>query len=123
MLVVDDDRESRHGLTVQLKATGYKVLTASDGKAAIDSAIEHHPDAILMGSYMPEMNGLDALIHLGTHSDVKDIPVIILSTSLRDRDKALDEGARFFFQKPCPLETILTALGEVIGQPMTEGVH
>ena len=128
VLVVDDDRELLQGLTVRLKATGYEVLTATDGKAAIDSAIEHHPDAILMDNYMPEMNGLDALIHLSTHPEAKDIPVIMLSASLRDRDKALDEGARFFFQKPCPPETILTALSEVIGQShsdqsMTIGVN
>ncbi|MEO2048627.1 MAG: response regulator, partial [Pirellulales bacterium] len=81
------------------------------------------PDAILMDNYMPEMNGLDALIHLVKQPETKDIPVIMLSASLHDRDQALDEGARYFFQKPSPPETILIALDEVIGQSMTVGAN
>ena len=95
--------------------------TSTNGRAALDAAIKHHPDAILMDNYMPEMNGIDALVVLTTHPVAHDIPVIMLSASFRDRDKALYIGARYFFQKPCPTETVLTALAEVIAQSVVAG--
>lgn len=119
VLAVDDDTELLHGMTVRLKAGGYRVLTAVNGRLALESAIENRPDAILMDNYMPEMNGLEALIKMAANPETSGIPVIMVSASLRDHDVALEEGARYFFQKPCPPQTILSALEEVINQPAT----
>ncbi|HYW78193.1 MAG TPA: response regulator, partial [Thermoguttaceae bacterium] len=52
VLIVDDDREMLCGLDIRLTANGFEVLTATNGKTAIDSAIKNHPDAILMDNYM-----------------------------------------------------------------------
>ena len=117
VLVVDDDRELVRGLSLRLHAAGYDVFTAKDGKAAIHSAIEHHPNAILMDNYMPGMDGIHAMDRLGEHPDTKDIPIIMLSASIRDQQKALQQGAKLFFQKPCNHNTIVAALGDVINQP------
>ena len=117
VLVVDDDRELVRGLSLRLHAAGYDVHTAKDGKAAIHSAIEHRPNAILMDNYMPGMNGIRAMDQLGEHPDTKDIPIIMLSASIRDQNMALQQGAKFFFQKPCNHNTIMAALGDVINRP------
>ncbi len=122
VLVVDDDIELRNGMAVRLKAIGYQVITATNGKEAVDAAIAHHPDAMLLDNFMPEMSGMEALTCLANHPQAKHIPIIMLSASLRDRDKALEEGARYYFQKPCPAETVLSALAEVIEQTVTQGV-
>ena len=115
VLVVDDDREMLCGLGIRLSASGFEVLTAANGKTGIEAALRHHPDAILMDNYMPVMDGLEALGQLGTHEETSDIPVVMLSASLRDQQKALEQGARFFLQKPCDAETIVAALKEAIG--------
>jgi len=117
VLVVDDDRELVRGLSLRLHAAGYDVFTAKDGNAAITSAIEHHPNAILMDNFMPGMDGIHAMDRLGEHPATKDIPIIMLSASIRDQQKALQQGARFFFQKPCNHHTIVAALGDIIKQP------
>ena len=116
VLVVDDDRELVRGLSLRLHAAGYDVFTAEDGNAAITSAIEHHPNAILMDNYMSGMDGIRAMDRLGEHPDTKDIPIIMLSASIRDQQKALQQGAKFFFQKPCNHNTIVAAVGDVINQ-------
>jgi len=121
VLVVDDDREMLRGLSLRLEATGYEVLTACDGAEAIRLAGEHHPDAILMDNYMPVMDGLEALIRLGEQPDTTDIPVIMISASRRDERKALQHGARFFLQKPCALNILISALKDVIENPISAG--
>ena len=117
VLVVDDDRELVRGLSVRLHAAGYEVFTAKDGKTAINSAIEYHPDAILMDNYMPGMDGIRAMDRLGEHPDTKDIPIIMLSASIRDQQEALQQGAKFFFQKPCNHSALVLAVGNVIKDP------
>jgi signal transduction histidine kinase len=116
VLVVDDDRELVRGLSLRLHAAGYDVFTAKDGNAAINAAIEHHPHAILMDNYMSGMDGILAMDRLSEHPDTKDIPIIMLSASIRDQQKALRQGAKFFFEKPCNHNTIVAALGNVINQ-------
>lgn len=122
VLIVDDDREMLRGLSLRLEASGYEILTACDGAEAIRLAGEHHPDAILMDNYMPVMDGLEALIRLGEQPDTTDIPVIMISASRRDERKALQQGARFFLQKPCALNTLFSALQDVIENPVSAGV-
>ena len=117
VLVVEDDRELLEGLKLRLHAAGYDVLTATDGRSAIDSAIEHHPSAILMDNYMPGMDGIRAMGRLGELPDTKDIPIIMISASVRDQQKALRQGARFFLQKPCSTKAIVAALDDVIKEP------
>ncbi|MEE8452148.1 MAG: response regulator [Thermoguttaceae bacterium] len=114
VLVVDDDREMLCGLDIRLTANGFEVFTATNGRTGVDSAIKNHPDAILMDNYMPVMDGLEALSRLHTNRETTDIPVIMLSASLRDQHKALEQGARFFLQKPCDAVTVVAALNEVI---------
>ena len=116
VLVVDDDRELVCGLSLRLHAAGYHVFTAEDGNAAITSAIKHRPNAILLDNYMSGMDGIRAMDRLGKHPDTKDIPIIMLSASIRDQQMALRQGAKFFFQKPCNHTTIVAALGDVINQ-------
>ncbi|MBN2024164.1 MAG: response regulator [Pirellulales bacterium] len=117
ILVVEDDAQMRRGLEIQLAAVGFAVLAAGDGQRAIELAVAHRPDAILMDNYMPVLDGLTALDRLRQRDQTRDIPVIVLSAGLRDEQRALDLGARFFLQKPCDVQTIVAALGEAIELP------
>ena len=110
VLVVDDDLDVAAGLSIRLQAAGYEIIGASDGQAGVDAAVAQHPDAILMDVRMPGMDGIAALQHLRSNVDTFDIPIIILSASLRDQQRALDEGANFFVQKPYDVDTVLSAL-------------
>jgi len=122
ILLADDDRELVRGLKIRLEAAGYDVITAFDGHEAVESAIRNRPAAILLDNYMPKMDGLEAFERLREHPETMDMPVIILSASLRDQQKALSQGACFFLQKPCDTGTITAALHEVINEPCLAGM-
>ena len=61
VLIVDDDSDIREGTYLRLKAAGYRPITASDGEEGFASALENHPDAIVLDVRMPRVDGLTAL--------------------------------------------------------------
>ena len=63
---------------------------------------------------MPKMDGLTVLSKLKANPDTAATPVIVLSASLHDQQKAIDRGASFFLQKPFKSDAILTALGSAM---------
>jgi len=78
ILVVDDDRTTRHFLTRVLKSAGYSVSTASDGTLALRQLRRLTFDLILLDIWMPEMNGLELLSRV---PDQPSPPKVIIMTS------------------------------------------
>ena len=58
LLVADDDPQMLRALRITLTAHGYDVVTAHDGKAALDAAINTHPDIIVIDLGIPELTPL-----------------------------------------------------------------
>lgn len=81
ILVVDDEKIIRELVQDFLTCTGYKVVTAANGKEAVDKVRARRScfNLILMDLLMPEMNGYEAIEIL--HREAPEIPVIILSGS------------------------------------------
>jgi CheY-like chemotaxis protein len=91
----------------QSQGEDFIVLTAYDGKEAVEKAEKEMPDIILMDWQMPEMSGLEALKILKASSKTKDIPVIMLTAS-ESTEAAFDGGATDFVQKPFNKSELLT---------------
>lgn len=119
VLIVDDDHDILRGMSLRLGAAGYDILLAGDGEAAVRSAIENQPDAIVLDVRMPRMDGLTALTELKTRDDTRGIPVVMLSASLVDETKSLDAGARFFLSKPYHGSSLTDALQTAITEAPT----
>lgn len=100
VLIVDDEPDIRDGVSRWLSAAGYAIVTAEDGEQGVKAALEIRPDAILLDVRMPRLDGMEALALLRRDERTEAIPVVMLSASLRDEQRALDAGARFFVQKP-----------------------
>jgi hypothetical protein len=117
ILVVDDDTRIARALSRRLKRLGYDTLTASDGKEGLESAIENHPDLIVLDIRMPIMDGLTVLEKLREREDTAAVPVVVVSASSADQKRALELGARCFLEKPYNptvfTATIVAALNEV----------
>jgi PAS domain S-box-containing protein len=60
ILIADDNRDSADSLSLLLKLTGYEVWTARDGLEAVEAALTHDPDVVLLDIGMPKLNGYEA---------------------------------------------------------------
>lgn len=101
ILVVDDQEENRALLCDFLTAKHYQVCEAEDGHIALQQALTHKPDLILMDIMMPNLNGYEACTKLKQDPATKDIPVIFLSslTETKDKLKGFEAGGEDFFTK------------------------
>jgi len=83
VLVVDDENDFRQVMTVWLESKGYSVITASDGKNAIQMGKDKKPDIIFMDLRMPVMDGTEAIKKIRSFD--KDTPIIIISAYIDDQ--------------------------------------
>ena len=99
ILVVDDEEQIRRALKSILSARKYDVVVASSGEEALDLAIDHNPDLIVLDLAMPGMGGLALCAELRTWYSA---PILVLSVLGGDSDKiaALDTGADDYLTKP-----------------------
>jgi signal transduction histidine kinase len=116
VLIVDDDREVNQCLSVRLRSAGFEVLSAADGEKGLETARSTKPDAIVLDVRMPNKDGLTVLRELRAHPGTMDIPVVVLSASIRDQQDALQSGANYFVRKPYEAEDVLSAIESSLGE-------
>jgi two-component system KDP operon response regulator KdpE len=99
VLIADDEQRILFFLKSRLKASGYEVLTASNGLEAVEQVHAQEPDLVVLDVMMPEMNGFEALKQIRASYSV---PVIVLSAreASADKVKGLDLGADDYLAKP-----------------------
>ena len=102
VLVVDDDPIMHRVLKHYLERNGYQMLSASNGRQAIESATQELPQLIVLDVRMPDMSGLAALRQLKDIEATQAIPVIVVTVSA-DRLTHMESqvsGAAGFLTKP-----------------------
>lgn len=101
ILLVDDDLTLREMYAERLKAEGFSVEMAKDGEEALRKATELKPNLILLDVMMPKINGLDVLKRLREQEDTSQIPVIVLTALIQDREKmeSITRGADDYIVK------------------------
>ena len=99
VLVVDDEKYIQAFVSIKLKVSGYRVLTAGSGAEALEIMRNTPPDLVVLDIIMPGMNGIELLKEIRTFSDV---PVIVLSAieSQGMVVRQLREGADDYLHKP-----------------------
>lgn|SRR5690348_10974667 len=101
VLVVEDFDDVRDAMKILVELQGYKVLTASDGREAVEKARQFHPDLILMDIAMPLVDGIEATRQIKSDSSVASIPIIaVTSFSKQYHDEALEAGCDRVLEKP-----------------------
>jgi len=88
-------------LKFRLEKEGYKILTAVDGKQAIELIEEHSPELILTDVMMPFISGLEVISHVRNKLNMQT-PIIVFSSAGQEGIvlKAFDLGATDFMSKP-----------------------
>jgi adenylate cyclase len=102
ILIADDRPESVQLVHDLLTMEGYEVVTAQDGREALDRIYQHSPDLILLDLNMPELNGYEVCQQLKADPLTADIPVLMLTawSELEYRVKGLQLGAEDYLAKP-----------------------
>lgn len=115
VLVVDDQTLVREGLVTMLRLTpGVEVVGAAvDGAAAVDMAVAHRPDVVLMDLRMPRVDGVQATSQILERRP--DTRVIVLTTYADDESvfAALQAGARGYLTKDASVDEIGRAIRTV----------
>ncbi|MEV0038011.1 response regulator transcription factor [Streptomyces sp. NPDC050804] len=109
VLVVEDEPQLARALEINLRARGYDVAVAPDGKTALRLAAAHPPDAVLLDLGLPDMPGIAMMRGLRTWSQA---PVLVVSARSTSDEKvaALDAGADDYITKPFGMEELLARL-------------
>jgi DNA-binding response OmpR family regulator len=99
ILVVDDDPKIVALVRTYLERERFKVVTAGDGRAALESIEEQSPRLVVLDLMLPEVDGLAVIRRARLHGDV---PILVLSArgAVSDRVLGLTEGADDYLPKP-----------------------
>lgn len=99
ILIVDDDVDILEALKIYLSKDEYQLLTARNGKDAVDIVKTEDVDLVLMDIMMPIMDGIKATEEI---RKLTNIPIILLTAKSEDQDKVngLDIGADDYITKP-----------------------
>lgn len=102
ILIVDDEIEMAEMETMRLKAYGYEVMVAHDGKSGLQKARQWHPDLVILDIMLPIMNGYKLCAALKEDEQCREIPIILVSAVDQEYDTDLgrEAGAEAYFTKP-----------------------
>ena len=109
ILAVDDEKHIVRLVQVNLERAGYEVVTANDGKEALQKVAEENPDLVVLDVMMPYMDGFEVLQNLRRNQSTRDIPVIMLTAKAQDADvfKGWQSGVDLYLTKPFnPMELL-----------------
>ena len=117
ILVAEDEALMLKMLTHRLQKEGYHVVTATDGKQALDSLRASAPDLVITDLMMPYHNGLE-IIEFVKKNLRADLPVIVLSSAGQEASvvRAFDLGADDFAVKPFSPNELMSRVRKHLGR-------
>jgi DNA-binding response OmpR family regulator len=119
LLIVEDDPDILKLLDTTLKFSGYRVITARNGKEGLDVITRERPAIVIADIMMPKLDGFGLVHRLRINPETRDIPVVFITATYverEDQEFALNIGATRFIQKPVDLETFLVTITELFKQ-------
>ena len=102
ILIVDDEAKNLELLRSMLQSVGWDVVTASNGREALETVQSSNPCVIVLDMVMPEMDGFQVARSLKSHPDYRRIPIVAATSlaSRADRQRCLAAGCDEFMAKP-----------------------
>jgi DNA-binding response OmpR family regulator len=122
ILVVDDDREIVRLTRAYLEQSGYQVLVAYDGEAALHILRRESPDLVILDLMLPDRNGLDVTRTVRRDASLAAMPIIMLTARVDDQDKivGLELGADDYVTKPFNPSELMARIRAVLRRAQGE---
>jgi DNA-binding response OmpR family regulator len=123
LVVADDDPDILRLLERRLSRRGYEIVTAADGRAALEAIRRTAPDAVVIDRVMPAMTGEEVCAALKSDERTADIPVVLLSAQASEREivEGFGVGADDYLTKPFDLEELDERLRRLIAGTASGG--
>jgi DNA-binding response OmpR family regulator len=116
ILVVEDDKDIRQLLHMQLTAAGYDTAFATDGASALGVARRERPDVIVLDLGLPAGDGFVVMDRLRSIADLEMVPVVVITAREQtEGEKAVQLGARSFLSKPFRGDEVVAEVRRVLG--------
>lgn len=118
VLVVDDNEDNLSLLAFLVEQLDCQILTAVDGKTALDLMECHQPSLILLDMMLPDLDGLEVLSRIRQNPVNAKIPVIAVTAMARpqDRERILSAGCDEYVTKPYNVDEIDALMRRYLGQ-------
>jgi len=116
ILLVDDEEDIVEFLSYNLAIEGYKVITANNGKKAIEKAKKHRPSLIIMDVMMPEVDGISAVQEIRKISELNDTIIVFLTARAEDYSQiaGFDAGADDYVTKPIKPKVLISRIAALL---------
>lgn len=118
VLLVDDEPHVLSVLNIFLKKNNYEVLTANNGRQALESVINNNPDIIITDIQMPKMTGQDLCEEINSQFPESDKTLIVMTsrTDTELREWAKKHNNIIFMEKPLSPRTLVAKLRELVSE-------
>ena len=119
ILFVEDEPSLQKAISELLTQEGFEIFSAIDGEEGLEMAKKEKPNLILLDLILPKKDGFEVLKELKADSELKDIPVIVLTNleGMGNVEKALELGATTYLVKAnYELEDVVTKIKDFLGK-------
>ena len=115
LLLAEDEPNIVESLTFLLDRAGFEVTVKTDGRQALNAALDDVPDVLILDVMLPELDGYEVLRQLRSDRRTNELPVVMLTAKgqREDRDTALECGADLFITKPFANSEIIAAVKQL----------
>ena len=119
VLVIDDEKAYTKVMAMVLGEYGFDSFPANSAKDAWELLDRVTPDLVLLDAMMPEIDGITFLGELREHTELRAVPVLVVTAYTETREKAVLAGASGFLRKPFSAQQLRDSISEFlsVGDP------
>lgn len=117
LLLIEDDKDIIHLLSIALKSLCFAVDTAEDGGKGLDLALSNHYDLIITDYNLPILNGREIIESIRSENQSTPILVLSIRSEINDRVDLLNLGADDYLVKPFTLSELLARIKAILRRP------
>lgn len=117
LLLIEDDKEITHLLSIALKSLYFAVDTAEDGGKGLNLALVNHYDLIITDYNLPILNGREIIESIRSENQSTPILVLSVRSEINDRVDLLNLGADDYLIKPFTLSELLARIKALLRRP------